>query len=72
MRCPHCKNRLLQKSGAKTRLRTQGPLVFNGDGVCHTKCYWCGEAVEVPLELSKSALVPTEKFTIPQPEPSKG
>lgn len=71
MRCPKCKNRLLQKSGGQTRLRTQGPLVFS-DGECHTKCYWCGEPVEVPLELSKSAQVPSEKFTIPQPEPSKG
>ena len=68
MRCPKCKNRLLQKSGKQTRLRIEGPVVFDGNGVCHTKCYWCGALVEVPLELAKSVQVASERFTIPQPE----
>jgi hypothetical protein len=71
MRCPKCKNRLLQKSGRKTRLRTQGPLMFNGDGKCLTKCYWCGEPVEVPLELRKGTVVQGERYVISSPEPSK-
>lgn len=64
MRCPNCDNRLLQKSGGKTRVRTQGPLVFNGDGKCRTKCYWCGSPVEVPLELQKGLKVQAEKYVL--------
>lgn len=64
MRCPHCKNRLLQKSGSRTRVRTQGPLVFDQDGVCRAQCFWCGEAVEIPLELRKGVSVDSERFLL--------
>src|SRR4030042_939728 len=54
LRCRQCKNHLLQKSGGRTRVRTQGPLVFDADGVCRTKCYWCGAPVAVPIEIRKA------------------
>jgi len=52
MRCPKCKNQILQKSGSKTRLRTHGPIDFE-DGLCKAKCYWCKEEFEIELELSE-------------------
>jgi len=64
MRCPRCKNKLLQKSGTRTRVRTKGPLVFTEDGMCSAKCYWCGEPVAVPLELKKSIDVDDQRFVI--------
>jgi hypothetical protein len=60
VRCPKCKNMLLQKSDRGTRVRTKGPLTFSQDGACRAQCYWCGEAVTVPLELRKAA----ERFVL--------
>jgi hypothetical protein len=64
MRCPRCKNKLLQKSGTRTRVRTKGPLVFTEDGKCSAQCYWCGEPVAVPLELRKDLWVDSERYII--------
>ncbi len=55
MKCPRCKNTLLQKSGADTRVRTKGPIVFDRNGACTAQCYWCGERVNIPIELRKAA-----------------
>jgi len=64
MRCPRCKNHVLQKSGKRVRLRTQGPITFE-EGVCKTQCYWCKEPIEVPLEISNGTLIASEKFVLP-------
>ena len=60
MKCPHCKNALLQKSDGGTKVRTKGPIVFSKDGTCSAQCYWCGDTVTIPIELRKA----TEKFVI--------
>jgi hypothetical protein len=60
MKCPKCKNALLQKSDQGTRVRTKGPIVFDNDGSCTAQCYWCGDPVTIPLELRKTH----EKFVI--------
>lgn len=66
MRCPHCKNHLIQKSGDATKVRVQGPLQFGGNSVCKGRCYWCKQEVEIPLELKKAEeAVDEESFTIP-------
>lgn len=65
MRCPRCKNTLLQKSEAGTRVRIKGPLVFANNGTCAAQCYWCGERVSIPIELRKA----TERFVL---RPDKG
>jgi biotin synthase-like enzyme len=59
MKCPRCKNSLLQKSETGTRVRTKGPLVFTKSGACRAQCYWCGQSVTIPLELRKA-----EKFVL--------
>jgi len=64
MRCPHCKNHVLQKSGSKTRLRVKGAVEFHKDGICKALCYWCGEPVEVPIEIRKGTPISTEKFVL--------
>jgi len=69
MRCPRCKNKLLQKSGTRIRVRTKGPLVFTEDGACSAQCYWCNEPVMVPIELRKSVDLDGERFVIPVPDP---
>ncbi len=53
MKCPRCKNTVLQKSEQGARVRTKGPLEFS-KGACTAKCYWCGEKVSLPLELRKA------------------
>lgn len=64
MRCPACKNKLLQKSGSTTRLRIQGAVEFDSQGVARAQCYWCKAAVEVPIDLRKAESVDEENFTI--------
>ena len=63
MRCPQCKNSVLQKSGSRIRLRTHGPIDFE-DGLCKAKCYWCKSAIEMELEVITKAEVGSESFTI--------
>lgn len=63
MRCPHCKNQVLQKSGAKTRLRIEGPVVFTEDGAT-AKCYWCKRQVELPIEIKAGTPLAAERFII--------
>lgn len=60
MRCPHCKNKLLQKSGDSTRLRTEGPIVFT-KAECRSKCYWCKADVTIPVTL-QDVPVEAERF----------
>lgn len=64
MRCPNCRNKVLQKSGDTIRLRTHGPLEFNSEGSCKTRCHWCKSDVELPIELKEGTLVPGETFVL--------
>lgn len=63
MRCPKCKNHILQKSGSRTRLRTQGPIVFE-DGVCKAQCYWCKGEIEIPVEIKDGTPISSETFVV--------
>lgn len=65
MRCPHCSNKLLQKSGSETRLRIEGVVSFDEQGVGRAKCFWCKSQVTIPVELKKAA-EDEERFTIPE------
>lgn len=68
MKCPHCRNKVLQKSGTETRLRTTGPISFDAAGVAHSQCYWCKQPIEInELQLSKSAQVFEEHLIIRKP-----
>jgi hypothetical protein len=64
VRCKGCGNKVVQKSDQGVRIRTQGPLVFTTDGRCEGQCFWCKGAVELPIELTKSYSVPTERLVI--------
>lgn len=63
MRCPKCHNHVLQKSGKRTKLRTQGPIEFE-DGVCRTLCFWCKAPVEIPLEIKEGTPIASEAFFV--------
>lgn len=63
MRCPHCKNRVLQKSGIRTRVRIKGPIIFEDD-LCKAKCYWCKETIELPLDMQKGVELVNERFLL--------
>lgn len=66
MRCPHCDNKLLQKSGTTTRLRITGAIEIDDDGIAKAQCFWCKTRVEIPVELKKAAAAEdVERFTIP-------
>ena len=51
MRCPHCKNRLLQKSESATKFRVKGPVIFQDNGVALAKCYWCKSDVQIQASI---------------------
>ena len=66
MRCAKCKNRILQRSGAETRLRIQGPVRFDESGIAIAKCHWCKQDIAVPIFLAPlDEEIATEKFFIP-------
>lgn len=66
MKCPYCKNRLLQKTGNQIRVRIQGQLIFDEEGVCRAQCYWCKRVVTLPLSLESGINIPSEKFILAQ------
>lgn len=52
MRCPKCRNKLLQKSDdGSSRLRTEGPITFAADGSAQAKCYWCKSETTLPITI---------------------
>jgi hypothetical protein len=71
MRCPHCKNKLIQRQGDTIRIRArtvEGPLLIKSDGF-HGQCFWCKADVVIPMSLGVD--VPAERFflgTPPSPE----
>lgn len=59
MKCPRCKNSILQKGETVTRVRIKHPLLVSKSGVCTAKCFWCGERIVLPFEMRKA-----EKFVL--------
>jgi len=66
VRCPSCKNKIIQKTGDITRIRTDGPLEFTSDGQCRAKCHWCKQLIQLPLQLKENLTIPAERFVIPE------
>jgi len=64
MKCPNCKNKVLQKSGSHTRVRIQGAVVFDEKGLCKAQCYWCKSEVTVPLRIQDGVEVESERFIL--------
>lgn len=64
MRCPQCKNKVLQKSESGVKLRTKGAIVFDAQGNCMAQCYWCGTPVQVPVQLTKAIEPEPERFVL--------
>jgi hypothetical protein len=64
MRCPKCKNKLIQTTGDITRVRIDGPLEFLADGTARAKCYWCKQVIDLPLQLKAGLDIPSERFLI--------
>lgn len=65
MRCPQCKNKLVQRAGDVVRVRVKGILEIHPDGTCRAKCFWCNSDVAVPLALLPGqAATEGEKFTM--------
>jgi hypothetical protein len=65
LRCPQCRNRIVQKASDGVHIRSQGAIVFTPDGKCIAKCFFCKTLVELPMELQKAVLPELEqKFVI--------
>ena len=64
MRCPHCKNKVIQKTGDITRIRAGGPVEFDANGTCRTKCHWCKQEIELPLQITENVAIPAERFIL--------
>lgn len=63
MRCPHCKEKLVQKSETTTRLRITGVVeIDNATGIAKAQCFWCKSDIELPLEP-----VELRKADVPEP-----
>lgn len=70
MKCPSCRNHVLQKSGKRIRLRIKGRILFD-DGICKAQCYWCGDEVEMPLEIIEGTEIPQERFILAKAQPAR-
>lgn len=59
IRCESCSNRIVYKaSDGSVELRATGRLVVGLDGACRAQCHFCKAEVVLPLEISKSAVIP--------------
>lgn len=65
MRCSQCGNHVVQKSGGQVRLRVNGPLTIDEQGVCRGRCYWCKTELTLPLVLIGGKPLAEEHLTIP-------
>jgi len=64
LRCPHCKGRLLQKSGDETRLRITGVVRFDPDGKAEASCHWCKKTVTLPISLDEGVELAPERYVV--------
>jgi ribosomal protein S27E len=70
MRCPKCKESLVQTSpdGDEIRLRITGQIVYRG-GALEVQCYWCKEPLVLPASLTLTGAptlrVPQLLLTVP-------
>lgn len=64
MRCPSCRNKLLQKSGDRTRLRLDGPIEVFEDGRTRARCHWCKSEVILNMKFEMAEPVREERFFI--------
>lgn len=55
MKCPNCRNQIIQRTDNGFKLHVKGRIIWKGD-VCTSKCYWCGEPIEIilPVDLTKA------------------
>jgi len=63
MKCPNCKNKVLQKTGNKLFLRVKGKIELSDD-MCKALCYWCGAGVDFYLPLGDVSNLENERFVI--------
>ena len=63
MKCPNCKNKVLQKANGKIFLRIKGKIELYDD-MCKAKCYWCGADVDFYLPLGDTSNLGNERFVI--------
>ncbi len=65
MKCPHCQNNVIQKSGDGHGLRfriIEKSLRRAPDGSIRALCFWCKSEVVLPLKIADE---PIERFIIP-------
>lgn len=62
MRCPKCKESVIQLKKSEMQLRIKGAVILNDAGL-HSKCYWCGEGVTLPIEVKRVNVEPVFTFT---------
>lgn len=67
MRCPNCKNKVIQQTGDTVRIRLRGAVELTGDG-CRAQCHWCKQPIELPLMLRPDVQVPAERYLL-RPKP---
>jgi hypothetical protein len=66
MKCPNCRNQIIQKTDEGFKLHVKGRIIWKGS-ICESKCYWCGEPVKVllPVDLDK-AIRGNQRYVIKQ------
>jgi hypothetical protein len=62
MRCPGCKNKVIQRSGREVKIRTKGKHVIDEDNRYWAQCFWCGHDIELPLQIKEGTPIPSESF----------
>lgn len=63
MKCPNCRNQIIQRSDNGFKLRVKGKIEWIGD-VCKSQCYWCGESIRINLPIDLQKALMNERFYI--------
>jgi hypothetical protein len=62
MRCPRCKNKVVQQLPEAVRVRLEGPIELTAEA-CRAKCYWCKTPIDLPLILDPTKVL--MKYVLP-------
>jgi len=63
MKCPNCKNKIVQKVDGTIRLRIKGKIEFKGER-CLSSCFWCGSPVDFYFPLGDMSNLEGYRFVV--------
>lgn len=70
MRCSNCNNKVIQRSGREIKIRTKGKHTIDENNRYWAQCFWCGQKIELPLQVTEGTPIPSETFYLQGRKPN--